>query len=153
MILPILEGYSLYYQVCTKRLKEKINVIFNRGIRVVKKLPKRSNTVLSAKELQLNNPQENRLCNFILHAYDCTKFVNLLDERQLATRANDPVRKQLIVYDCAKNIYRKSYIYKSIHIWNDLPNLYHTVTSKLELKLLIKNNIEELVNKYKEGIG
>ncbi len=128
MILPILEGYSLYYQVCTKRLKEKINVIFNRGIRVVKKLPKRSNTVLSAKELQLNNPQENRLCNFILHAYDCTKFVNLLDERQLATRAHDPVRKQLIVYDCAKNIYRKSYIYKSIHIWNDLPNLYHTVT-------------------------
>ena len=153
MILPIIECYSNYYIVCKKRLKDKLNVIFNRGIRVIKKMPKRTNISQAANDLKVLKLEERRLINLICQGYENTKIFSNLDTRNLVTRAHDENRKQLHVIESRKNIFRNCYIYRSIHIWNDLPTCFHIANSRRELVLNLNANINNLMLKYKDGIG
>ena len=153
MILPIIDNYSNYYLSCNKCYKDKLNVIFKRGVRVIKKLPKRTSTEQVIVEMKLNNLTERRLENLLLFAYETTKDNNKIDNRVIHTRAHDEGRKQLIVPTTRNTVYRKSYNYKSVIFWNELETEYHMMHTRKELSLYIRNNLLKLKEKFKEGIG
>ena len=153
MIMPIFDTYSIYLMGCKKKSLKRLDTILNRAIRIVCRLPKRSNTDVKRQELGILEHSDRRIVQTLVYSYERSRDDKNLDNRPINTRSHGQGRKNLKRFTSNLSIIRKCYIYKAIEWWNKLDTNMHIIESKKAFKCHLKNNLSIVKEKCKIGVG
>ena len=153
MILPLYDTYCIYYSKCNKKSLAKLDSLFNRAIRIINMMPRRTNVERVVRDLGLMNLSDRRFLFTMLYAFERTLCESNLDVRDLGTRLHVPERKQLKIIDTRVSFIRKMFIYKSINYWNLAHTDLHKCASKREVKNYILKNFDEVKRICRVGVG
>ena len=153
MILPIINLYSMYYNVAPKKLLNKISSLQNWAIRTASRLRKRESVTHLLHDLGLEKFEDTRLKKILEFGFTLAKHTELLDKTHINTRSHATGRKQLTTNSSNVACYRKSFTYLAVHYWNLLPNEYHQIERKNIFNSLIKSNLGTLKGILRVGVG
>lgn len=100
MILPLYDNGDLFYHfACQKSLLQRLQTLQNNAVRIICKLPKRTNVLEEQRNLGLAGLSERRLLHSMQFAQILSLTSSNLDpgstRRSILTRAMNPRRRQL----------------------------------------------------------
>lgn len=148
MILPVFDyGDIFFHHSANKLLLKKLQTIQNSAIRIISKLPKRSNTDSEEADLGLFNLVKRRLLLCIQIgaslSHNPTQLYNCAD-RNTRTRAVSEDRRQLILFNPKKAVCERSFTYQILRTWNSLPTEFHTAADRAALNRLFFLRVDNL---------
>lgn len=141
MILPIMDYADIFYHNKNSVLLKKLQIIQNRCIRIISKLPRLTNTENEEKRLDLLSLGVRRAIHIIQFASDIVqKQQNLLMApsnsnsnnigTRTQTRSQNPDRNQMAMFRPKKGLVEKSISYTLRKAWNALPTWAHQTADK-----------------------
>lgn len=141
MILPIIDYADIFYHNKNIQLLQKFQVIQNRCIRNISKLPRMTNTDNEANRLSLLPLSERRALHVLQFALEtANKQPSLLisnDQRLhsmcVQTCSHDHTRKQFKMFKPAKILVERSISFMLRKSWNSLPTSTHLLNDKYPL--------------------
>lgn len=141
-ILSLMDYVILFYSSFNKPMQRKLQVLQNRAIRIILRLPNRTN--VDEQHIRLNIWHiENR------HWYFLMKFMfaqtqipgnPLIDRRPIMTRAHAGPAFRVPSY--VKMLYRKSFIYTGMISWNNLQPEIRMIPLENQFKSYLRSEIK-----------
>lgn len=148
MILPVIDYGDIFYHNTNASLLKKLQVIQNKCMRIISRLPRLANTVGEERKLDLV-PLCERSLHIIQFAYELViNQSNVLEKYHLEstpdriiTRSQDPGRKQITMFRPTKSLIKKSISYTMRNPGMKLPTVAHPCADKHNLtKFLLANS-------------
>lgn len=141
MILPVMDYGDLFYQNKNRKLLNKLNVLQNRSVRIISKLPKLTNTDSELKKLDLIPLSNRRALHTLQFAFDLVKckphltvqFDDTSSLERMHTRSHNPYRNQFNIFRPTKSKIERSISYTMRKAWNALPSDVHQLEDKITL--------------------
>lgn len=148
MILPVFDYGDVFYNHSTnKLLLKKLQTIQNSAIRIISKLPKRTNTDSEETDLGLLNLVNRRLLHCIQIGASLSQNPNQLYNcavRNTRTRAISEDRRQFLLFNPKKSVCERSFTYRIRRTWNSLPTEFHTAPDRAALNRLFFSGVNKL---------
>lgn len=150
MILTLFDYGSLFYSNTNASLISRLQILQNKGIRIICNLPKRENTDLLHKNLNLLFLSERRQLHLLLMAHHLSfkdKFAcgnKVIKSGCISTRLQDPNRRNLSIFKPNYTLVESSFSYQIRKRWNSLPTAAHCCNSRKELNKFLLDNMELL---------
>lgn len=144
MVLPLRDVGDIFYQCTTKKLLDKLQVLQNRALCIIFKLPSRTNMDvfhLSTGLLFLVNRRKLhslQLANWL--ATDASHVVR----HDLPTRSHAKDRRNQWVERPNKTKYLNSMAYLIPLLWNNFPTIAQNIPDPLEFMTLIKQYLPSI---------
>ena len=150
MILPILEYADFVHDFDMKYISKKVQTIQNTGLYIVYDqyhLPydRRQSTEALHRRAGIHRLAHRRWMHMLLYVYNHITDEDLLDVRDINTRRREGILFHLPIQGHYKS--RQDPLIKAMTVWNNLPVAFRDAVTKNELRLLLKNSIQ---NPYKE---
>lgn len=119
----------------------KLQVLQNMALRIVLKLPSRSNTDHAHQKLNIMRLNTRRKLHITQLAQWLAGHDRYRDKRCLSTRSHAEGRRNIKIMKPNKNVFQKSFIYKAAENWNSLSREAHLLkadeSNRDKLKMLI----------------
>lgn len=133
MILPVIDYGDIFYHNKCSGLLNKLQVIRQRCIQTISKLPKYTNTSEEERKLNLLKLTVRRALHIYQFAHETIiNNPHLLEKNQAnrptslrKTRSQNPIRNQFSLFRPTKTLIEKSITYAMRHSWNNLPTSAH----------------------------
>lgn len=134
MILPLFDQGDVFYHGISQTSLKKLQVLQNRAIRIIARLPRLSSTA-----------EESQKCNVMpllvrrkLHLAQTAKWMAGLsrykDDIIAQTRSHASNRVKLKVIFPRKQKVKRSFLYQATELWNKLPTYLHCTSKPDEFK-------------------
>lgn len=120
-ILPIIDYGDIFYNAAPKSLLNKLQILQNKAIRIIAKLPGRSKTDIHHRIYDILPLSERRKLHTIQLGYWLSEDPNNLDLRVLSTRSHTSSAKLLIQRRMKTNKCNNNFIQLAVKYWNNLP--------------------------------
>lgn len=141
MILPLLDVGDVFYHGANQTQLNKIELLQKRAIRIVSGLPRLASVqeeIVRHKVLPLWKRRKLHLAQLARWMAGKSKY---LDVRPGNTRSHAENRIKLNVIYPRKSKIKKSFLYQSVTIWNDLPTYLNGGCTPEEFKKGVINSI------------
>lgn len=138
MILPLFDVGDIFMVGASGALTDRLRVLQNRALRIVYKLPRRTNTDEYLHRANLLTLKKRRALHLIQYARWLATYGENLDNRTAATRSRGKGRKKLFTITPRCERVRQSFLYRAERLWNMLPTEYHVETDNDKFKLLLR---------------
>ena len=134
-----------------QNILNKINLLQNRGIRIIAKLSKMDHISDAKSRLEIEDLGKRRLKHLIEMSFSLSKHPENLKRITRNTRYNS--NKKILFTDTVHtDIYKRSSHYKCRIIWNNLPYEYHHIEDLAVFRSMVSRNIETLFENSKGSL-
>lgn len=148
MILPVFDYGDIFFNnSANKNLLNKLQILQNSAIRIISKLPKRSNTEVEESDLGLLKLSKRRFLHCIQIGASLSQDPKQLyncNERNMRTRAVSINRRQFVLFKPKKLVCERSFSYQTRRTWNHLPTEFYLAADKAALNRLFYMRVNTL---------
>lgn len=127
MVVPIFDIGDVFYSSSCGSYLDRLQVLQNRAIRIISRIPKRESVKAEHEKLNLLLLKDRRKLHLMQLAQWLVSQEEYRDRRMLSTRAHSEGRRLIKVINPNKELVRKSFIYRAAVGWNSLTTEIHQI--------------------------
>ena len=146
MILPLFDYNDVVFSSGNISSLKKLDVLQNKGMRIIGRLNKRTNTNNIMNRLEILDLKKRRLYHLLQYAYKLSKNPLEIKSVKKITRFNEN-KKILKTLPTHSDVYVKSFDYLARTYWNKLDQTIHNFNEKAKFNSHILKNINEITKK------
>lgn len=134
MVLPLFDQGDVFYHGTSQANLNKLQVMQNRAIRIIGKLPRLANVTEESKKYNIIPLVMRRKLHLVQIARWMARQTRYKDHTVAYTRSHACNRVKLKVPFPRKQKVKRSFLYQATEMWNSLPTYFHCITKPEEFK-------------------
>ena len=132
LVLPYLDYCSIVWQECSKEQVQRLERVQNYGMRIILSKPPRTNSEEMRRELKWRSLESRRNMRRLGLMYRCvhrqtTRLLSSRFEEKKGTCTRGALR--LFLRRANTEFYRRSFSFRGVQDWNNLPEEVRTLSS------------------------
>ena len=139
MILPIIEYGDVIYDGANQKLLNDLQTAQNRILRTCLYEDRAANTNMLHRNCNISKLQDRRLLHLNLFMYKQKLNVNIVNNRNIRTRAHDALLFTTVKPNNEK--YKRNVFYKGALLWNNLPVVERNIPTYEKFKTVQKQKL------------